>query len=72
MTGKSVKDSFGVIKQEDLAQQPLEPGGTRNGRLGFTFHKMVAQDLFGEKGLRFRITAEDVYGKQMEASLTRN
>ncbi|HZZ62937.1 MAG TPA: hypothetical protein VFE63_17530, partial [Roseiarcus sp.] len=70
-TGKVVIGPFGAPQPEDLKEQPLEQGGERNGYLDFTFARMFAQDTFGAKGLRFRVTAEDVSGNQIEADFTR-
>jgi hypothetical protein len=70
MIGKLVPGAFGSPVREDLTTQPLEQGGERTGRLCFTFRRIVATDQFGAKGLRFRVTAEDIGGNQLEASYT--
>ena len=62
----------GPPKTEILDRDPIPEGGTVTGRLGFTFSKMVAEDVVGEGGLRFRVLADDVYEKRLDASFIRS
>ena len=69
-SGKLVPGLSGMLQPENLGERPLEQGGGRSGRLNFTFPRMFAQDVFGASGLRFRVTAEDINGNQLDAIFT--
>jgi len=61
----------GPPKIEILDRDPIPEGGTVTGRLVFTFSKMVAEDVVGEGGLRFRVLADDVYERRIDTSFIR-
>jgi hypothetical protein len=69
-SGKLVPGLSGMLQPENLGDHPLEQGGGRSGRLNFTFPRMFAQDVFGASGLRFRVTAEDISGNQLDSIFT--
>lgn len=52
---------------EDLSIEPLEAGGARQCRLTFTIHGVVAKEDFGSEGTSFKLTAEDVRNRIIEA-----
>jgi hypothetical protein len=57
---------------ENLADTPLERGGMRKDcGLGFTFYRNVAADLFDKPEMRFRVTADDIYGNEIAAEFSR-
>ena len=46
---------------EDMSMTPLEQGGTRDGRITFSF-SMSAKNIIGERDVKFELIAEDVKG----------
>jgi hypothetical protein len=67
MTDRLRHDVWGVPRSEDLASYPLEKGGRRQGRVGFTF-KGSARDIIGDRNVSFDLSAEDVMGRKIEAA----
>jgi len=65
-TDKFVKDAYGPPRSDDMASSPIEQGGKRIGRLGFTFQGS-AKDTIGESAASFELTVEDVLARKIIA-----
>jgi hypothetical protein len=69
MGGKQVPGPFGGIRHSDFTEAPLETGERRRGcRLGFTVQG-EAKEQFGVAGAQFDVSASDVRGNRISASL---
>lgn len=69
-TGKCINDPVSGIMPEDLSVNPLEEGGSRSMRLGFTISDVVPKENFGQPGTRFTLSAQDVKNRPIEASFS--
>lgn len=59
--------SPGPPLNEDISKEPLEIGGARDLHLTFTVADMVVKDAFGAPGIFFKLTAEDIKSRVIEA-----
>lgn len=66
-TGKIIKDTQGIARHENMETTPIERGGVRQGKFGFTFAGS-AKETLGEGGGVFNLSADDVKGRKIEAS----
>jgi hypothetical protein len=58
-------------RHENIENTPIERGGRREGKFGFTFDGS-AKDIIGDRGATFKLSAEDVKGRKIEVSYSCN
>ena len=58
-------------RHENIENNPIERGGKREGKFGFTFGG-AAKDIVGDRGATFNLSAVDVKGRKIEASYSCN